>query len=103
LGHALFEPRYAIRKNRLAFARQLLLGVEEIQQVARVPIVETARAARERARERDEHCSCDQALRAVHGRFPTAHLLRFCSSSWRQAAALPAAPRHANEGMAVAP
>ena len=33
LRHALFEARHALRENRLAFARKLFLGIEEVEQI----------------------------------------------------------------------
>src|SRR4029078_13412979 len=78
-------------------AGQLLLGIEEVEQIARIEIAHAA-TARQRARERDEDGSCDQTLRAAHGRFP---LSSFCVSSWRPAAARPAALRHASAGSVV--
>src|SRR5712671_2766138 len=75
LRHTLLEARHAIGENRLAFARQLLLGVEEIEQVGRIPVAKTARAAGQDARQRDNDSGGDQTLRAAHGRFLTQFFL----------------------------
>src|SRR6185312_1108006 len=69
LGHALLQARHAVRENRLALARQFLLGIEEVEQIARIPAgAESARAAGEHARKHDQDHGCDQTLRASHGR-----------------------------------
>src|SRR5260370_38496148 len=79
--HALLEARHTLGKHRLAFARQLFLGVEEIEQIGRIETAHAAGAAGQRARQRDDDCSCDQTLRAAHGRFLTQ--LFFLPSAFR--------------------
>ena len=99
LRHALLEARHALGENRLALARQLLLGVEEIEQIGRIPIAHAA-AARQRARQRDE----DGRLRSdvASGAWSISHSTRFPAvSSSRPAAATPAAPRRASAGSAA--
>src|SRR5581483_11915733 len=64
LRHALLEAGDAIGEDGLALARQLLLGVEPVEQIGRIEVAaETAGAARKRARNRDQDGSCDQTLR----------------------------------------
>src|SRR6185312_15743189 len=95
LRHALLQARHAVGEDRLAVTGQLLLGVEEVEQVG---WIETGRAATagQRTRKRDEDGGCDQTLRAAHTGFPLKSVVRV--SSWRPAAAGPAALRHANAG-----
>src|SRR5207244_3190968 len=66
LWHALFESRHAVGENRLALARQLLLGVEEIQQIGRIETAKAAGAAAKRARNRHQDTGCDKTLRKAH-------------------------------------
>src|SRR3954470_12404610 len=62
LRNALLEARHAFREHRLAVARQLLLGIEEVEHVARIEAGATA----QHAREGDQDGGCDQAWRAAH-------------------------------------
>ena len=97
LRHALLKARHAFGEHRLAVAGQLLLGIEEVEQVGRIEIASAATAG-QRAGKRDEDSGCDQTLRAAHTGFPN----RFAGiSSWRPAAARPAALRHASAGSAA--
>src|SRR5262249_5824806 len=97
LRHALLHAGHAVRENRFALARQLLLGVEPVEHVGRIEAAaESAGAAAERARERDQDRGCDQAVRTAHGRSPGHVGL----SSWQPAAATPAAPGRASAGSA---
>ena len=65
LRHALLDARNAIRKNRFAIARQLLLGVEKIEHVGRIETAIGA-AARQGARQRSEHGCGNQSLADTH-------------------------------------
>src|SRR3954468_24300107 len=62
LRNALLKARHAFREHRLAVARQLLLGIEEVEHVARIEAGATA----QHAREGDQDGGCDQAWRAAH-------------------------------------
>ena len=67
--NALIEARHAAGEHRLALTRQLLLGIEPVEQIGRVEVgAETARAAGKHARKRDEQRGCDQTERAAYGR-----------------------------------
>src|SRR5205085_9077041 len=68
LRHALLEPGHALGEDRLALARQLLLGVHPVEQVGRIEIGDAATAAAgQRAREGDADGECDEAFRSAHG------------------------------------
>src|SRR4051812_27046160 len=84
LRHALLEPRHTVRKHRLAFTRQLLLGVQKIQQVGRIPVADAAAAAAQRGAQRDQDSRGGETWRTAHGGISL--------SSWRPAATAPAAP-----------
>src|SRR6476469_3230787 len=81
LRHALLEARHTVREYRLAFARQLFLGVEEVEQIGRIEVAHAAGAAGQRARQGDDDSGGDQALREAHGRFLTQ--LYFLPSAFR--------------------
>src|SRR6185437_14105739 len=69
LRHTLLDARNAVRENWLALARQLLLGVEEVEHIGRIPIGQAAAAASQDAAKRDQNGGGDQSLRAAHKRF----------------------------------
>src|SRR5204862_6968505 len=81
LRYALLEAGYAFGEHRLALARQLFLGVEEIEQIGWIEAAHAAGAAGQRARQGDDDSSGDQTLRAAHGRFLTQ--LCFLPSAFR--------------------
>jgi hypothetical protein len=68
--HALLKTGDAVGEHRLAVAGQLLLGVEEVEHVGRVPAGHAA-AARERAGQRDQDGGGNEALHRAHGRLLT--------------------------------
>src|SRR5213078_5318477 len=100
LRHTLLEAGHAFGEHRLALARQLFLGVEEIEQIGWIEAAHAAGAAGQRARQRDDDSSGDQTLGAAHGRFLIQLFFPAVSFS-RPAEATPAAPRHASAGLAA--
>src|SRR5712671_427305 len=98
LRHALLEARHAFGEDRLALARKLFLGVEEIEQIGRIETAHAATAAAgQRAGQRDDDGKGDQAFRSAHGQC----LVQLAVSSLRPAAAMPAAPRRASASLAA--
>src|SRR4051794_17774215 len=95
LRHALLEARHAFGEYRLALARKLFFGVEEVEQIGGIEIGDaTATAAGQRAGQRDDDGKGDQAFRSAHGQC----LVQRAVSSLQPAAATPAAPRRASAG-----
>src|SRR5439155_5654855 len=84
LRHALLKAWHAFGEHRLAVTGQLLLGIEEVEQIARIEIASAATAC-QRARKRDEDGGCDQTLRAAHTGFPNqSGLYASALGDWRK-------------------
>ena len=100
LRHALLEAGHAVGEYRLALARQLLLGVEEVEQIGRI---ETGRCRHRRSRPARPRARRGRsaAIRRCDRRMVDSHSIVCAVSSWRPAAARPAALRRASAGSAA--